>query len=309
VQLATFALAKPALMSQPLRLFNKDAFTLAPDERVEFRHPNDGTLFSERLGHFHAIASNLPFVSQGGRGAYEDAIRRVNGLFDDGPLTGRADIAAYLPFSLYELLEPGGRLGIIITNAWLGTDWGYDFAQKLRRFYRLRSVITSGAGRWFQNSKVVCNILVLEKPGEGAEPGDDDIKFVVLKRPLNELADAETSEVAAAQIELGQTQHDTMIIRSVSPERLDEFRALGLAGNAQFADADWIRGLPLVPVRSLFEIRRGERRGWDAIFYPAEGHGIEPDYLRPLLLNSKGIKRYTATARQWLSPAPRPSTS
>lgn len=298
VQLATFAMAKPVLMSQPLRLFKQDAFTLTPDVEVEFRHPNDGSLFRERLGIFHAITSNLPFVAQGGRKAYIDAISRVNQLFNNGPLPGRADIAAYLPFTLHKMLEPGGRMGIIITNAWLGTDWGDTFAQYLIRFYKIKAVITSGAGRWFQNSKIVTNIIVLEKLINGHAIDNENIKFVVLKRPLGELADAETLAATAAQIELGQSQDDTMIIRSVTPENLRKFRTLGLAGNAQFADINWVLGLPLIPVKSLFEIRRGERRGWDPLFYPAAGHGIEKKYIRPVILNSKAIEHYTTRANE-----------
>ncbi len=298
VQLATFALAKPVLMSQPLRAFHKDAFSLTSDVTIEYRHPNDGSTFSEQLWHFHAITSNLPFVSQSGRQAYDASIRQVNQLFDDaiGPMSGRADIAAYLPFSLYDLLEPGGRLGIIITNAWLGTDWGAAFSQKLRHYYNLKAVITSGSGRWFQNSKVVTNILILEKPAVGEAVANEDIKFVVLKRPLTELSDNETLEITAAQIELGQSQDETMTIRSVSPKNLDEFRRLGLAGNAQFVDVDWIREMPIEPISSLFEIKRGERRGWDDLFYPAVGHGIESAYILPVLRSPKEIKSYSATA-------------
>ncbi len=297
-QLATFAVAKPELMTHPLRLYTEDAFNLEPGTELEFRDPNDGHAFTEKLGTFHAITSNLPFIAQAGRKRYGDAIAGVNELFEED-LTGRADIAAYLPFALHELLEPGGRLGIIITNAWLGTDWGDAFRRKLGEFYRLRAVVTSGAGRWFQNSKVVTNLLVLEKPKPGdAAATDDGTHFVVLKRPLDELADEEAVEIAAAQIEMGQTQDETLTIRSVKPAELEEYAALGLAGSAQFVDVDWVRDLPLVPLRSLFDIRRGERRGWDAIFYPPAGHGIEDDYIRPVLMNLKDAKGYTASAER-----------
>ncbi|MGC3973220.1 MAG: N-6 DNA methylase [Nitrospira sp.] len=36
IQIATFALAKPALMHMPLRIFQQDAFTLAPNSTVDF---------------------------------------------------------------------------------------------------------------------------------------------------------------------------------------------------------------------------------------------------------------------------------
>lgn len=283
VQLATFALAKPALMNIPLRVFQRDAFGLEPETEIDFRNPSDGALFCEQLGQFQAITSNLPFVAQAGRKQYGNALAQVAGSLGESgePFTRRADVAAYLPFSFHPMLAPEGRLGIIITNAWLGTDWGDAFFNALGRYYHLKAVVTSGSGRWFRNSDVVTNILLLERKVDSNQPSCD-IKFVVLKRPLEELADEESVRVAAAQIELGQTQNDTMTIRVVTNQQMAMFRRLGLGGNAQFVDCDWILSLPLVPLNSLFRIRRGERRGMNKLFYPASGHEIEPVYIKPL---------------------------
>ena len=296
-QIATFAVANASLMSAALRIFQRDAFTLAPTTELEFRDPSDGTPFLEQMGTFEAISCNLPFVAQGGRARYEDAIRRVGeSVARTGhSLPGRADIAAYLPFALHSLLVDRGRLGIVITNAWLGTDWGDKFYQALTHYYDLKYVITSGAGRWFQNSEVVTNILVLEKK---AHPGESsgDVSFVVLRRPLEELEEEEDQRVTSAQIEIGQTQFDTMSIRSISPARLTRFRACGLGGSAQFVHSDWILALPLAPLNQHFEIRRGERRGMNALFYPAEGHDIEAEYIRPLAKSPGDFVRLTGQA-------------
>jgi len=299
VQIATFALTRPELMNTPLRIFKHDAFSLEPGTELHFRNPNNGTPFVEEAGIFNAIASNLPFVAQDGRANYGNAINRVSELFtDDGDLLPQnSDVAAYLPFSLYSLLANGGRLGVIITNAWLGTAWGDAFRDRLGRYYRLRRVITSGAGRWFQNSKVVTNILILEKTA--LEIADDEsVDFVVLKAPISELSDVRSLAVVAAQIERGQAHDETLMIRSVTINQLDEFRVLGLAGNAQFVDCDWVLELPLVPVSDLFEVVRGERRGWNEMFYPAPGHGIEPEYIVPLLKSPKDAVGYTVAAQR-----------
>ena len=296
IQIAAFALAKPDLMHIPLRVFKHDAFFLEPGTDIEFRNPTDGQVFTEQAGRFNAIASNLPFVAQEGRPRYEAAIERVSASFDDDVegLPKNADIAAYLPFALHPLLEQNGRMGIIITNAWLSTAWGDAFVELLYRYYKLKTVITSGAGRWFQNSAVVTNILILEK--RDGEEENEATDFVVFTQPLEEMSDDEAITIAAAQIELGQTQDESMTIRSVSRERLEQFRVFGLGGNAQFVNCDWILDLPLVPVRGLFVIRRGERRGWDRMFYPAAGHGIEADYIRPVLKSPADISRYITSA-------------
>ena len=297
VQIATFALAKPSLMNIPLRIYQRDAFTLTPDTAIDFRNPTNGAVFTETLGQFQAITSNLPFVAQEGRKQYGNALDRVVATMGEegGRFTRRADVAAYLPFSLHPLLADGGRLGVIITNAWLGTDWGDAFYNLLGRYYDLKCVVTSGAGRWFQNSEVVTNILVMEKKVDPNQPSGD-IKFVVLTRPLEELAEDDAVRIAAAQIELGQTQNDTMTIRAVSTADLARFRPLGLGGNAQFVDCDWILALPLVPLKSLFTVRRGERRGMNKLFYPTSGHGIEPDYIRPLAKSPTDFMRLRCPA-------------
>lgn len=297
VQLATFSLSTPFLARQPLRIFPLDAFKLRPDLDVEFRDPNDGSLIQETLGTFGCVASNLPFVAQSGRKAYGDATQSVNTLLEvngEG-LSGRSDVSAYLPFVFYDLLKPNGRLVIIISNSWLGTAWGEAFYDRLLSFYHLQAVITSGSGRWFSNSEVITNILVLEKRGADDER-KLDTKFVILKQPVDLLADDENVKSVAAQIELGRAQDDVMSIRSATHEQLVKARPYGLAGSAQFADIDWLLDCPLVPVRTLFEIRRGERRGWDRLFYPASGHGIEDEYIRPVLLSSSKIKSYETDA-------------
>lgn len=282
IQIATFALAKPSLMHMPLRIFQQDVFSLSPGLNINFRNPSNGTVFSEQLGVFQAITSNLPFVAQAGRKQYGNALQTVLSTMQAGrDFTRRADVAAYLPFSLYPLLAEGGRLGIIITNAWLGTDWGNDFYLQLARYYDLKCVITSGAGRWFKNSKVVTNILIMDKKSN-AEQESGEVKFIVLTRPLEEMSDEETIQVAAAQIEMGRTQNDSMMIRSVSQENMAAFRLLGLGGNAQFVNCNWILDLPLVPINDVFDVSRGERRGMNDLFYPKPGHGIEAEYIRPL---------------------------
>lgn len=298
VQLATFSLFTPRLSQQPIRVFALDAFKLDAEKSIEFRNPRDGKLFREDLGQFHCIASNLPFVAQAGRVAYGDATQAVNQrLAETGePLPRRSDVSAYLPFVFYDLLRDDGRLVIILPNSWLGTAWGEAFYDRLQSFYHLLSVITSGSGRWFSNSDVITNVLVLQKRSANDDT-TSNTKFVILKQPLDLLADDGEVNSVAAQIELGQAQEDVMSIRSVTHDQLVQARPYGLSGTAQFVDVDWVLNCPLVPVRALFDVRRGERRGWDDLFYPAPGHEIEADYIKPVLLSSTEIRSYDAEAR------------
>ncbi|RQL53501.1 hypothetical protein BJI56_19365 [Acinetobacter nosocomialis] len=128
-QITTFALTKPELINLPIRVFNQDVFNLHPQLDVRFRDPRNGKEFIERLGVFDSIISNFPFVSQDGRKQYKEAIEKVSSYLDNQglKLSNKSDVFAYIPFSLYPLLNENGILGIIISNAWLGTDWGDEF--------------------------------------------------------------------------------------------------------------------------------------------------------------------------------------
>ncbi len=290
-QIAALAMVRPSLMHIPLRIFRGDIFSLNPELKIEFRHPSDGHSFVEPLGYFDAVVSNLPFVSQEGRSRYRSSIDEVNEFLknDMVQLPGSADLAAYLPFVLHSLLSERGRLVIIMPNAWLSTEWGNAFYELILRYYVIKSVITSGAGRWFQNSKVVTNLLVLEKRQPCGE-SNETVKFVVLNRPLEEVADSiESTEVTAAQIELGNAQDDSMSIQSVPRSELDRSREHGFNRNAHFVNCGWTQELPLIALNKLCKINRGERRGWNRMFYPADGHGIEQEYIQPILKSSTEI--------------------
>lgn len=292
-QITTFALMRPELMNLPVRIFNEDVFNLQPDLDVEFKNPSNGKILKEKLGVFDTIVSNFPFVSQNGRKQYGNAIQMVNASFGDRSeaLSGKSDISAYIPFSLSKILKDNGMMGIIITNAWLGTDWGDDFFEKLVKTYHLKTVITSGAGRWFKNSEVVTNILVLEKTSKISEKLDTD--FIILKKPLIDLTDNETFDITVAEIQTG-TVHDaeSLSIHSISLENLKKFQKYGLRGTMQFLESDWILNLKLKPLKDFVVMRRGERRGWNKMFYPETGHGIEPEYIKPVLKSARDVKGY-----------------
>ena len=297
VQLATFALTNPSMMHSPIRVFRHDAFLLSPDIEVEFTDPSDGSIIRERLGEFDALTTNLPFVAQAGRKQYGNALARVKAdMGQDGKtFTGRSDVAAYLPLSLAPIVRAGGRIAMVITNSWLGTAWGDAFYRELSKRFEVKTVITSGAGRWFGNSEVVTNVIVAEKltrPDQERGP----IKFVTLKRRIDDLQSLEDAREIATQIVAAHPLDDVMTLRTVSVDGLEQFRRIGLSGSAQFVDCDWAVDLPLVPLHSIASIRRGERRGMNDFFYPRHVAAIEKEYLVPLAKNARELTRLTGQA-------------
>lgn len=298
VQIATFAMTNPEMMHSPIRVFRRDAFTLTPETEIEFTDPSDGTVFRECLGEFDGLTTNLPFIAQAGRKQYGNALARVKAdMGEDGKsFTGRSDVAAYLPLSLAQIIRPGGRMAVIITNSWLGTDWGDAFYRELTKRFELKAVITSGSGRWFANSEVVTNILIAERL-EQADQQRSPIKFVTLKRRVEDLQGVDDARDIARQIVSARPLDDVMTLRTVTPADLEAFRALGLSGSAQFVDCDWALSMPLVPLSSVAHIRRGERRGMNEFFYPRNPDRIEGEYLVPMAKNMAELRELSGTAR------------
>ena len=301
-QITTFALIHPELIRLPIRIFNQDVFNLKPDLQVKFRNPDNGQEFVESLGSFDSIVSNLPFISKNDRKAqYDTAIAIVNEMLAVQKLTisNRADISAYIPFALYPMLKYNGILGLIISNSWLGTDWGDEFFNLLTHYYHLKTVIISGAGRWFQNSEVVTNVLILEKKEELNELLDTN--FIILKQPLSDLGDIENLSLISAQIQLGTIhQADSLDIHKISLRTLKEFQKYGLRGNIQFLQSEWILDLPLLHLSDVLVINRGERGGANDFFYPNDISSIEKKHLKPVLRTARVLKSYIANTNQFI---------
>lgn len=294
VQLATFSLARPELMNYPIRILNMDAFDLVENLMVQFRNPLDGSIISEIIKPFDSIVCNLPFISSNsGLKSFESKFTEINlDLGTSYSFNSRADISAYLPFAFCKLLNDGGRLGLIITNSWQSTEWGEVFLKNILRKFVLKCVITSGVERWFANSEVVTNIFVLEKNNSDRDL-ENKINFITLNRSLSEYEDNDSLRKLASSIELSQGLNDEISLRSVYETDLHRYFSLGMFGSAQFVNVDWILDIPLVPITKHFIVSRGERRGWDKLFYPTPNSGIEKEYLFPFLKNLKQSSSYS----------------
>lgn len=78
-------------------------------------------------------------------------------------LDGRSDLYCYIANKIVDVIKPGGMLGIIVSNSWLGTNTGVKFVDTLKQNYNIKQVHISGKGRWFKNADVVTTIIILEK--------------------------------------------------------------------------------------------------------------------------------------------------
>lgn len=303
LQLSSIALSDPLGMGEVIQVFRHDAFLLNIGQSIEFTNPNDGAITTRTLPQMHAAVSNLPFVR------FEDVdelnpslnpIRTTLGQDCSGNLVldNRADLYAYLVLKLRELIEENGRIGIISSNSWLSVNWGVQFKEVLMRCFNIRQVIISGEGRWFSNADVVTTVLVLEKRLATA-PANNSIEFLTTTNRI-EMWESQVGGVdgLANQMLVAEKSNPGFTKRKYTHDQIQKLVSVGVGWNAFFADLSWISKIhtKLIPASNFFDINRGERRGWDALFYPETGHGIEAQYIRPVLKTARNISGLIASA-------------
>ncbi|MBT9140304.1 MAG: hypothetical protein DDT30_00880 [Dehalococcoidia bacterium] len=302
LQIATIALTEPENMGEVLQVFRHDVAELVTEGPVVLKDPYDGSDVPKKLPAFPYIVSNLPFVQFEDIEETNPHIYNINGFIQEmtgtkSPLTKKSDLYAYLPFCLWRLLKDDGVLGIIVSNSWLGTSWGEKFQMLLNKFFHMEKLITSGKGKWFSNTDVVTTLIVLRKRDISAQlDSTEQTSFVVIEKTLQELEPTNIVDVANYIISaIPWDGHCS--IQSRTQQEIMSLKALGMGMNAMFADLSWIQEINslLVPVRSLLSFVRGERRGWNPLFYPKNNHGIESIYLKPVLKSSRNILGLLAT--------------
>lgn len=301
LQITNIAVTNVEALNIPLNIFQSDVFAVNVGDEIEIKSPIDGSGIKKEIPAFGAIISNLPFVEYNKIDVdeeeyideYRQQIRENTGI---AFTLGKTDLYNYLPFKLYELLEEHGRLGIILSNSWLGTDIGKKFFCALQHYYNIHAVIMSNCKRWFQNADVVASMLILEKKEIAIPDGNSEIGFWLLNKDIQQLA-SKDKETMISGVVLGEELDNTVaVMKKYTIKMIEKIAKNGITLNALFHDVSWIDELSdcLVPVKKMLNIKRGERRGWNDLFYPEADNGIENEYIKPVLKKPALLKSFIA---------------
>jgi type I restriction-modification system DNA methylase subunit len=289
IQLSTLTLAKPNNIGKILNIFRADVIDLETGQNIKFKDPNNGNEIVKQLPNIDYVVSNLPFIKSKEIEVLNPNITQINNFISEKAditttLSGKSDIFAYIPFYLHKLITENGKIGLILSNAWLGTDYGEIFLELIQKFYDIETVVISGKGKWFDNADVVTTFLIARKrnPDIAINPSRT-ISFCTLKEDIDTITDIkELSE----NILLGTT-NDLVSIQKYSIDEITRFETVGVPWCGYFSNLNWLSEVSekLINCNQVFNFTRGERRGWNALFYPASGHNIETDYIKPVLKN------------------------
>ena len=303
LQIANIALASIESANIPIKSFKSDIFDVKVSDKVTLRSPADGKEFEVEIPEMDAVISNLPFVKYNNNPdetkvymeEYRKKIYENTGILFE---RGKSDIYNYLSFKIYELLKEGGRLGMIISNSWLGSEVGCQFFSALQYYYNIDSVIISGKGKWFDNADVIATILVLEKKVISKPNFADKVNFFRLDKNIIEMTTEEIEDVINAIVLKEVANTKNVLMRTFSIGQLKSVEKKGICLNSVVHDIEWMEEIEkfLEPITNEVEMIRGERTGKNSIFYIKGSTTISEQYLYPMLKSSKKIKGLIANA-------------
>lgn len=305
LQLATISMTNVDSINIPNKVFQGNVFALHEGNEINITNPTNGETMTFHIPKFDTVASNLPFIPfekiSDNDWRYIHAISS-NVLHHTGiTLSERSDYYSYILFSLYENVARNGRLGIITSNSWLGTTAGKEFFKALGFFYKIEQIHITDTERWFNNAQVVTIVTILSKKDQIASPTDDEqTAFCIWHKKLSEINEDTSIRDAIVNSALLNRELNNRIM-SYKPYSNAEITALtnmNVSLSALFHDIRWLLEIreKLCPISTVFDVVRGERRGWDTMFYPESGHGIEDIYIKKVLKNARNIDTLRAEA-------------
>lgn len=195
-----------------------------PPPKMDLEHPEE---MEEPVPQFDAIVGNFPYVSadqiEKHETGYLQFLRQclIVDWFDEYPelfhytkskqqeefekliakgqhrgserktaqhrLSTYADLYVHLFFHTARFLKPGGRMGIVTSNAWLDVNYGYELQKFFLRYFKVVAILESRCEPWFTEASVNTIVTIVERCDNPAERDNHLAKFVKVKKPLTEL--------------------------------------------------------------------------------------------------------------------------
>jgi hypothetical protein len=295
VQVSTMAVFSPEILDRVLNIFVSDALDLALGKEVYLTNPKDGSRIKKILPLFSSIISNLPFIEFERINDFNSAVKNRMTLFykkhnvtENNQLVSRSDFYAYIPFVLYDLLKPNGTLGIVTSNSWLSTDWGIRFRKLLMQFYNIDYVVLSAKGKWFKDADVVTSILVCSKKIINTSQ-KCKTTFVLTKQSLYDNFDPHDTAVSILSSDY---RDDSISLAAWDYNTIKEIDSYNFGWMPFFTDLSWFLNCKkfFIPLKKIFSVSRGERRGWDNLFILSIKDAKKADqrFLKPHLKTLSG---------------------
>jgi len=268
---------------------------------------------------FDAIVANPPYtrwteIPDKTRDAIKDS---VGEMLTEYGLTAQVqrgvEPGIYIHFIMhgFDMLKEGGRLGMIISDSWLQTDYGVDFGRFLLNHFKVKALIDISA-RVFPVPLIGTCIILLEKCANAKERENNQTVFMYAD--IAETEEFKVNEILEA-MEQPEKYEERYILRSLRQGDIPKDRKwINLLFDAN-AVLSKLRK-KTIPIGELFEpsrgncfwsiwsIKHGKRPdvGAKDFFYLDESkvqqYGLR-NYAYPALTSARYAKWFTFTKQDW----------
>jgi len=248
---------------------------------------------------FDAVVGNPPYIRQENiddKELVRDHLSSVGGEH----LSKLSDIYSYFVTYSTMFLRDGGKLGFIVSDRWLDTNYGADLQEFILDNYEIHAVVKFDT-QAFEDALVGSSVILLEKQEEETERDDNVAKFVRVMESM------ELGEV----VDLVEGDQDADLL-----EVTDEYRMVTRKQGTLYDEDKWNTLFMAPPVyfdllpktrelSEFAEVRYGVKTGANKFFHmredEAESLGIKP-HTRPLLKATGQVNKIRFTkedAKEW----------
>ncbi|MCQ4450395.1 MAG: N-6 DNA methylase [Sulfolobales archaeon] len=177
--------------SPEMYVFVRDYFTIMPGQQVltpyEVRTAEGGKPVEVVFKDFDAVVGNPPYtrwteIPENTQDRILDFLKKTISKYGLTPQVSRGvepGIYIYWIMHSTDFLKEGGRLGMIISDSWLQTDYGANFFKFLLDNYKVHAVIDFSA-RVFPVPLIGTCIILLEKTSNAVERDNNKVVFAYL---------------------------------------------------------------------------------------------------------------------------------
>jgi len=323
--------------SPEINTFVRDYFTVIPGHKLRapyrVRTPEGEREVEVVFEDFDAVVGNPPYARWGELpGEVQDhIIASVDDMlsrYDLVPQAGRRGaeynmVVFWIAHSI-GFLKEGGRLGMIVSDAWLQAAYGVRFGRLLADYFKIHAIIDIST-RVFPVPLIGTSIVLLERSSNESERNNNDVVFVYLNIRRGGVNVAEVLRLVEEKKPIAISTDDYVIIvrvykqREVKESREPWIRFL-FDVDSVTSQLRALEGRLLTSLNNYFEPTYGNilytvlytRRivrtrhagvGGEGFFYlteeEARNHGIPQEFLIPLIPSPRYMNFFKYTKEDW----------
>lgn len=284
LQISNLNMINKNTINTPAKIFKKNALELNINEKIKIVNPKNGELLNFNLPCYKNIVSNLPFIESNNSAKInkKNKTNIINNVYKntDVKLSKKSDLYMFIIFHLWNILQNEGKLGVIISNSWLGTAAGEKFFHALKYYYNIDGIYINSKGRWFKKPDVVTSLVILTKKEISEPDNNHEINFSKIYKRLEDLDDEKLNKLIA-QTSSSEDKYPNLIkTLKYNYAEVNNFLSMNVSLNSVFYKINWLLKIKskLIPLDNIFNVFRGKKTGKNSLFYFNVNEDIPVDH-------------------------------